>query len=390
MKDQTKKNLKNFIKYGIGREVSYDSNLENNVEGDVFSEHKLSMLISVGIFVVVTVISFFFNKVASDPTLNIAMLYTLAVFLIGRYTRGYIYGVLFTLASVVSVNFFFTYPYNNLNFSLEGYQVTFLGMLVIGIITSVLSTTLRQQEIKIAQQERELNEAQKEKMKANLLRAVSHDIRTPLTGIIGSSQSILENGDGMTADEKKELVGNIQHDADWMLNMVENLLSITRINNETAKVNKQEEVVDEVVESAVTKFKKRFPDKKVVISLPDEPDIVNIDPILIEQVILNVLQNAVMHSESEKPVDLIVTDEEDEATFTIRDYGKGIDKNKLATLFEGTGGFSESAGADSHKGMGIGLSICKTIVNAHGGEIRAKNHADGAEFSFTLPKETEV
>ena len=149
--------------------------------------HRKDTLFSIAVFTVTTIGCFFFNRMASDPTLNIAMLYTLGVFIIARYTEGYLYGVLFAVTSVLSVNFFFTYPFRNFNFSLEGYQVTFLGMLLIGIVTSVMSTSMKEQQRQLADQEKALMEAQKEKMRVNLLRAVSHDLRTPLTGIIGSS-----------------------------------------------------------------------------------------------------------------------------------------------------------------------------------------------------------
>lgn len=111
---------------------------------------------------------------------------------------------------------------------------------------------------------------------------------------------------------------------------------------------------------------------------------VPMDPLLIEQVIMNLLENAVIHSESKQAVDLVVTDSSDSVTFHVIDYGKGLDEDKIPSLFEGQ---SASGSSDSHKGMGIGLSICKTIIQAHNGTICAFNHENGAEFSFTLPKE---
>ena len=148
---------------------------------------KKDFLITLCFFAGATVLSFFFNSNASDPTLNIAMLYTVGAFLAARYTEGYLYGILYALAAVLSVNFFFTYPVGTLNFTIEGYQVTFLGMLVISMFTSIMSTMLKSQQEILSIQEKDLMEAEKEKMRANLLRAVSHDIRTPLTGIIGNS-----------------------------------------------------------------------------------------------------------------------------------------------------------------------------------------------------------
>lgn len=353
------------------------------------ADHKRDILLCIGIFTVATVASFFFQEMASDPSLNIAMLYTLGVFIITRYTNGYVYGMLFSIMSVLSVNFFFTYPYKDFNFTIEGYQVTFLGMFAIAIITSAMSSNMKEQARQLALQEKELMEAQKEKMRANLLRAVSHDLRTPLTGIIGNSSSYLEMGDSLTEGERKELVEHINSDANWLLNMVENLLSVTRINNETASVAKSLEAVDEVASAAVIHFKQRFPEAEVRVKVPDDIVMVMMDAMLIQQVIINILQNAQMHAKSVKPLELTVSEDDEKVFFGIRDYGVGIDESRLETIFDGEGYRPEETKTDGYKGMGIGLSICKTIINAHGGKIMAINHPDGAEFRFSLPKEKE-
>lgn len=350
---------------------------------------RRDFLITLGSFLVATVISFFFNKMASDPTLNIAMLYTVGAFVASRYTEGYLYGIIYALCAVLSVNFFFTYPYGTFNFTIEGYQVTFLGMLIISVFTSVSSTVLKTQQDLLSKQEKELMEAEKEKMRANLLRAVSHDLRTPLTGIIGNSESILENGDDMSDEEKQKIVRSIDTDARWLLNMVENLLSVTRIDDSSAGVNKSPEIVDEVVSAAVSQFRKRFPGTDVRVSVPEELIMVDMDAMLIEQVLINIMHNARVHSGSTRPMELTVSSENDSVLFSIRDYGKGIDPDRLESIFDGEGMNRGQAGADGYKGMGIGLSICKTIVLAHGGTIEAKNHEDGAEFIFALPMDQE-
>lgn len=357
--------------------------------------HRRSWGIFCLVYVLVTIASFFFQQLASDPSLNIAMLYVLGLFIVARYTDGYLYGLLFAVASVISVNYFFTVPYGNLNFTMEGYQVTFIGMLIIAMITSAMTTNMKQQAKILAEQEKQLMEAQKEMMRANLLRAVSHDLRTPLTGIIGNSESYLEMEDQLSSEEKRTLMRNIMDDANWLLNMVENLLSVTRIHNETAKVNKSLEAVDEVVASSVTRFRKRFPGAEVKVKVPDEFIMVMMDAMLIEQVIINILQNAQLHANSQKPHELIVENQDDFVMFRVKDYGDGIDESKLKTIFDGEGYHGEGFHGegerkqDSYKGMGIGLSICQTIILAHGGKLSAMNHEEGAEFRFTLPKEEE-
>lgn len=236
-------------------------------------------------------------------------------------------------------------------------------------------------------------------MRANLLRAISHDLRTPLTSIIGSANLYLENGAMMQETEKFTLIHNIHEDANWLLNMVENILSVTRINTADAKVTKTAEPVEEVVSEAVIRLKKRITDADIHVKVPDDFLMIPMDAMLIEQVIINLLENAIIHSRSEKPIDCFVTCDERYVTFHVRDYGIGIPEDKLATIFDGTGSSSNS---DSSRGMGIGLSICKTIVAAHDGTITACNIPGevptghhfrhpipapcGAEFSFTLPR----
>ena len=346
---------------------------------------KKDYIITLISFVSVTIVSFFFLKMASDPTLNIAMLYTIGAFIAARYTEGYLYGIIYALGAVLAVNFFFTYPYGTLNFGIEGYHVTFLGMLIISLFTSVSSSLLKSQQDLLTKQEKELAEAEKEKMRANLLRAVSHDLRTPLTGIIGNSESILENGENMTDEEKMGIVSSIDSDARWLLNMVENLLSVTRIDDTEAGVNKTPEIVDEVVSAAVSKFKRRFPGTEVIVKVPEEPVMVEMDALLIQQVIINIMHNAKVHSQSTGPIEVKVAEEENEVSFSIRDHGIGIPEDKLKTIFDGEGLGEDQSSPDGYKGMGIGLSICKTIIRAHGGQIEAKNLEEGAEFVFRLP-----
>ena len=235
----------------------------------------------------------------------------------------------------------------------------------------------------ILERERAINEADKERIRANLLRAISHDLRTPLTSIIGSSDSFIENYQNLTDPEKQSLVSSINEDSHWLLNMVENLLSVTRIQDDTGTVKKEDEV-EEVVSEAIIRLKRRLPDIEIHVSAPEDVLIIPMDPLLIEQVLMNLMENAFIHSESDRPIDLRITENPDTVTFHIIDYGKGIDEQTIPLILKGE--YTAPRTSDTHRGMGIGLSICNTIVQAHGGKIAAHNHADGAEFLFTLPK----
>ena len=140
-------------------------------------------------------------------------------------------------------------------------------------------------------------------------------------------------------------------------------------------------------------FKKRFPEAEVHVTVPEsEPDdvmMVMMDAMLIQQVILNILQNAQLHSGSTKALELTIDEDESSVSIRIRDYGVGIDDSRLDDIFDGAGFKKGDGNIDGYKGMGIGLSICKTIIMAHNGRISARNCEEGAEFYFSLPKETE-
>ena len=186
-------------------------------------------------------------------------------------------------------------------------------------------------------------------------------------------------------EEQEALVGGIREDADWLLHMVENLLTVTRIDADTASVSKTEEPVEEVVAEAVARLKKRLPGVSVKVEVPDDFYMIPMDATLIEQVIINLLENAARHSGSSEPVELKVWPDGHYMRFDVVDYGKGIEPERLASIFDGEAAYSRAGSSEAFKGMGIGLSICKTIISAHKGTITAENHGRGAKFSFTLP-----
>lgn len=353
---------------------------QGNMEKETLVEN---ILLTGFILIVATLGAFAFFYVGKNTT-SVAIVYVLAVMLVARFTTGYVPGIVASLIGVVCVNYVFTYPYMTLNFSIDGYPITFVGMMVVSSVTSTLTTRMKKQSRILHEREKLLMEAEKETMRANLLRAVSHDLRTPLTGIIGLADAYLQNKEQLTEEQKSTMVGNISEDANWLLNMVENLLSVTRIRVGDARVAKSPEPLEEVVSEAMQRFRKRLPQAVVKVKVPDEFVMVPMDAMLIEQVIINLLENAVYHSGTREPIELFVEREGQAVIFHIRDYGCGIPAERLDTIFDGAGSDTNESG-DSHKGMGIGLTICKTIVTAHNGTIWAANREQGAELVFTLP-----
>ena len=298
-----------------------------------------NIIITAAMLAAATAICFILRPLVPTDT-HVPLIYVLAVLCVSRLTEGYFYGVLASMVAVVGVNYIFTYPYFQVDFTVTGYPLTFIVMLTVSISVSALMTQIKMQEhVRL--------KAEKERMRANLLRAVSHDIRTPLTSIEGAAAGIIDNKDVLTEEQKEELLLNIKEEAQWMVRMVENLLSITRMNDEGTRLTTHEELAEEIVSSAVVKFSKRFPDIKVEVDIPEEVVIVPMDPILIRQVILPML-------------------------FTVQ-----ISHREGETY-------------DNKRSMGIGLSVCKSIIDAHRGKVWAENKIDGgAKISFTLPLEEE-
>ena len=176
---------------------------------------------------------------------GVAMLiFMLAVFVTSMYTEGYAWGVAASLISVLAVNFAFLSPYFAFNFTLSENLFSGLVMLVVSIMTSTLTTRIKKQE--------QLRmESEKEKMRANLLRAVSHDLRTPLTSIYGACSTVIENYDSLDKEKTIKLLGEACSDAQWLTRMVENLLSVTRIDSEKVTVQKTPTVLDELLDTVL-------------------------------------------------------------------------------------------------------------------------------------------
>ena len=309
---------------------------------------------------------------------QITTVFVFAVFLVSLITDGYLYGILTAFLGVIAVNFAFTFPYFAINFTIPENFLSALVMIVISLMTSALTTKLKKwQELKA--------EGERERMRANLLRAVSHDLRTPLTTIYGSSSAIVDNYDSLSDESKRKMIMGIKDDSQWLIGMVENLLSITRIDSGRVKLIKSPTVLEELIDSVILKFKKRYTDQTVEIDIPDEVVIIPMDALLIQQVLINILENAVHHAKGMTRLSLRVYLEGDNAVFEISDNGCGIDKDRLEKIFTGYYNDAEQGNDTKRRNAGIGLSVCATIVKAHGGRIYAENsRSGGAVFCFAL------
>ncbi len=346
---------------------------------------KNKQVLSDFVFTAVVIIVAYFASLMAEDVFHtrtlVPMIFVMGVFLIALKTQGYFWGMSASLASVLSVNYTFTYPYDAIDLITFENMVSAVVILVVSAVTSTLTTKLKAQE--------KLNlETEKERMRANLLRAISHDLRTPLTSIYGCSSTVLENYDVLTREQKMKLMVEVRDDAQWLIRMVENLLSITRIDGGNARINKQPVVLEELIDDVLLKFRKQNPDIPLALEIPEDFIVIPMDVMLIQQVMVNLLGNAVDHALGMTELRLEVKQVSNKVFFSVQDNGCGIPPEHMKNLFSGYHAQTEMPTDSGRHNMGIGLSVCDAIVKAHGGEIHAKNNPEGgASFTFWLELE---
>ncbi len=224
----------------------------------------------------------------------------------------------------------------------------------------------------------------KERYRSNLLRAISHDLRTPLSGIMGTSEMIMD----MNAhNETYQLAHGIYEEANWLYLLVENILSLTKVEEGKLVIHKELEAVEEVIGSAVYHVTKNN-QRKIEVHVPDDVLMVPMDAKLIQQVIINLLDNAMKHTPKDKPISIDAYQKEDSAYIVVEDYGRGFENQDPQQIFEMFYTNNGTNSSDGSKGVGLGLTICKAIVEAHGGTIHAENCSEhqGARFVVKLMK----
>ena len=350
-----------------------------------FKQYLYSLLISILGMSAAVACSSFYCLFFEETAVNMALIFILFLILISCNTTGYFYGILCSGFIILWFNYRFTYPFHFLDFPRKGYPMTFLFMSIITVLISLLSSRIALHYRFLLEKERVLAGAEMERMRANLLRAVSHDLRTPLTTIYGASTTLLENGENFSPEQQRALLQGIQEDSEWLTRMVENLLSITRIDSGKIKIIKTPTVLDELIDSVMLKFRKRYPGQEVSLELPEEIVVIPMDATLIEQVLINLLENAVLHAQGMTELSLQVFTLGNQAIFEIRDNGCGIDEERLKHIFSGYMEAADNTSDSQKRNSGIGLSVCATIIRAHGGDISAVNRKSGGScFRFTL------
>lgn len=336
---------------------------------------------------------------------NSALVFVLAVVMISLLTEGYAYGIVSSIIGGFCINFFFMVPYAAFSLSYAGYPVAMISMVAISCVVCALTTRTKNQRAEAIRQEKrtkslyELNErlnaekaaiqleSARETIRGNILRAVSHDLRTPLTAISGAAAVLLSSEEVKNSEKNLSLVQDIKSDADSLIAMVENLLSITKIRDGTMPLNKREEMLEEVAGDALLTIRRRFPDYTVTLDLSDDILYLPMEPMLIKQVIVNLLENAIRHSGDRDGIRLHLFRQDDWAVVEVRDRGKGLSPEICQAVQAGKQ-LDKKLSGDTSRGMGIGLSVCQSIIKAHGGFFAAGNNPEGgAVFRFGLPME---
>lgn len=265
-------------------------------------------------------------------------------------------------------------------------DLTFQQELMVKTVATQLGTTLdreysyhEREEIRVAME--------RERLRSTLLRSVAHDLRTPLTALTGASALLADEFDKLSIEEQKKLATDISEEMIWLANLVENILNMTRIGEGQFVLHKEDEVVDDVVNEALSHMARILENRHLEVSLPDKVVSLPMDGKLVVQVLVNLLDNAVKHTPPDSCISLQVYVSGKDVIFEVRDNGNGIDADIMNKLFDG---FTPQKNriVDGKRGMGLGLAICKAVVEAHGGKICAENQSSGgARFVFSFPME---
>ncbi len=229
--------------------------------------------------------------------------------------------------------------------------------------------------------------ANKEQLRANLLRAISHDLRTPLTSISGNASNLITNARMLDNDTKIQMYQDIYNDSQWLIGLVENLLSITRLEDGRLQFNITVELISDVIEEALKHLHPKSTEHKINVLNSEELLLAKMDVKLILQVIINIVDNAIKYTPSGSVIEIRTEKKDHMIVVSISDNGNGIKDEMKSKVFEmfftGTNEI-----ADSRRSLGLGLPLCKSIINAHGGEMTlTDNTPQGSIFSFTLPLE---
>jgi two-component system sensor histidine kinase KdpD len=254
------------------------------------------------------------------------------------------------------------------------------------MVISQITLVLEREQLNEEKEESGL-QIERERLKSTLLRSISHDLRTPLTGIAGNSNFLYENYDLVDEESAKSMLLDISTESEWLNSMVENLLNMTRIQEGKLEIRKKREVVDDLISGAAALVSKRLGDHTLKTVTPPEIELISVDARLFTQVLVNLIDNGIRHSGDNTVITVSAGAEGRNMVFTVSDNGTGIPEDKLDHIFDSffTAAYREG---DRQRGAGLGLAICKAIVEAHGGKITIdQSWKKGTAFRIEMPME---
>ena len=229
--------------------------------------------------------------------------------------------------------------------------------------------------------------AEQERLRTNLLRTISHDLRTPLTSISGNANNLLANDNAFDVETRRQIYTDIHEDSEWLISLVENLLSISRMEDGKNNIRMSVELIYDVIEEAINRTKKNAIEHNIIVKQSDKILLARMDARLIVQVLINLIDNAIKYTKKGSKIEISAVEKDNQIAITVADNGNGIADEIKPRVFEMFYTGMDKI-VDSRRSLGLGLALCKSIVNAHGGEITVTdNKPHGAIFTFTLPKE---
>lgn len=307
------------------------------------------------------------------------------VYLIGigvaavRWGRGP--SIVASALSVFAYNFFFVPPYYTVMVHDQRHLLTFVMMFGVGLLVSGLTIRLRRQALETREA---TMRAQTEEMRSSLLSAISHDLRTPLAVITGAATALRDEPTTHTAAVHAELLDTLCEEAERLERLVRNLLDMTQLQAGMLNLKREWIPLEEVIGSALTRLESKLTQRAIRTVLPADLPLVLVDPVLLEQVLINLLENACKYTPAGSPIELRAQANDARVTLEVIDAGPGIASGDEERIFEKFYR-GQQTGA---RGAGLGLAICRGIVEAHGGSISAEKRAEGgALFRVTLPRQ---
>nr|WP_317438309.1 DUF4118 domain-containing protein [uncultured Enterocloster sp.] len=336
-----------------------------------------------GILIAATLVGLLFSGL-KIPEANIIAVYILGVLIISIITSSWMYSFLASVISVLAFNFLFTVPRFTLRAYDPSYPVTFGIMFLVALITGSLASRMKEYARESAQAAMQI---EKEQLRADLLRSISHDLRTPLTSISGNASNLLSNENEFSQETRMQIYGDIYDDSMWLIKLVENLLSVTRIEDGRMDLRMSAELMDEVIAEAMRHTDRNRAGRKIEVSSDEEFILGKMDARLIVQVVINLVDNAVKYTPEGAQIRIHTGKKDGMVVVSVSDTGSGIPDEQKSKVFEmfytGT-----NRAADGRRSLGLGLGLCRSIIRAHGGEIWVSdNKPQGAVFTFTLPAE---